>query len=275
MSPWWRHDEATDRRDMHDLTIAIGHLGAALTPKLVLLSIASIFVAAVLRGFTGFGFALAAVPLLGLFMAPTEAVPVAIGLQLAGSLLDFRTASRSCDWPSLRWLMIGALIGSPLGTLILTEIPAAISRLIISSVTLLAVFALGRGFALPVIPPRPVTSIAGFFSGLFNGLAAMPGPPVIAYYMSVPLPRLATRASLMVFFLMTSITATITFVSVGLLNVHTIGLSLLGLPVMWLGTIFGEIAFQRGNDAMHRQVSIISLGAIALVSAVKGVSELT
>jgi uncharacterized membrane protein YfcA len=79
----------------------------------------------------------------------------------------------------------------------------------------------------------------------------------------------------MVFFLMTSITATITFVSVGLLNVHTIGLSLLGLPVMWLGTIFGEIAFQRGNDAMHRQVSIISLGAIALVSAVKGVSELT
>ncbi len=162
---------------MHDLTIAIGHLGAALTPKLVLLSIASIFVAAVLRGFTGFGFALAAVPLLGLFMAPTEAVPVAIGLQLAGSLLDFRTASRSCDWPSLRWLMIGALIGSPLGTLILTEIPAAISRLIISSVTLLAVFALGRGFALPVIPPRPVTSIAGFFSGLFNGLAAMPGPP--------------------------------------------------------------------------------------------------
>jgi hypothetical protein len=60
-----------------------------------------------------------------------------------------------------------------------------------------------------------------------------------------------------------------------LLTVHSIGLSLLGLPVMWLGTRLGEIAFRCGDDALHRQVSIISLGVIALVSAVKGVSELT
>ncbi|MGM4916567.1 TSUP family transporter [Tardiphaga sp. 813_E8_N1_3] len=260
---------------MHDLMIAIGDLGAALTPKLVLLSIASIFVASVLRGYTGFGFALAAVPLLGLFMAPTEAVPVAIGLQLAGSLLDFRSASKTCDWPSLRWLIIGALVGSPLGTLILSEIPASISRLVISAITLLAVFALGRGFQLPAAPPRPVTSITGFFFGLFNGLAAMPGPPVVAYYMSLPMPRRAARASLMAFFLMTSITATVSFVSVGLMTVHTIGLSLLGLPVMWLGTRLGELAFRHGDDSRHRQVSIASLGVIALVSAIKGVSELT
>ena len=62
---------------------------------------------------------------------------------------------------------------------------------------------------------------------------------------------------------------------VGLMNLHTVGLSLLGLPVMWFGTQLGELAFRSGSDAMHRQVSIVSLGVIALVSAVKGIGELT
>lgn len=259
---------------MNDLLIAISDLGTSLTPRLILLSILCIFAAAVLRGFTGFGFSLAAVPLLGLFMSPTQAVPIAIGLQLLGSLLDFRRASKACDWRSLRWLMIGALVGSPLGTVILSEIPASVSRLAISSITLLAVLVLGRGFALPAMPPRPITSLTGFVSGLFNGLAAMPGPPAVAYYMSVPLPRTAIRASLLVFFLMTSITATISSLLIGLMTVQTIGLSLLGLPAMWIGTRLGEAVFERGTDAMHRHVSIVSLGVIALVSAIKGIGEL-
>lgn len=260
---------------MRELLITINDLSATLTPRLILLSVACIFAAAVLRGFTGFGFSLAAVPLLGLFMSPIQAVPIAIGLQLLGSLLDFPSASKECDWPSLRWLTIGAVVGSPVGTFILNEIPAPVSRLVISSITLLAVLVLGRGFALPAMPPRPVTSVTGFMAGLFNGLAAMPGPPAVAYYMSVPLPRTTTRASLLVFFLMTSITATIAALAIGLITVQTISLSLLGLPMMWIGTRLGEMAFKCGTDAMHRQVSIASLGVIALVSMIKGLGELT
>lgn len=259
---------------MHDLMIAWRDIGAALTPRLVAMSVAAIFAAAVLRGFTGFGFSLAAVPLLGLFMPPTEAVPVAIGLQLLGSLLDFRSSAQACNWPSLRWLMIGAILGSPVGTMILSAIPAPVSRLVISSITLLAVLALGKGFALAAMPRRAATSIAGFVASVFNGVAAMPGPPAVAYYMSVPLPRETARASLLVFFLMTSITATVTSAAIGLITLQTIGLSLLGLPVMWVGTRIGHLAFTRGTDATHRHVSILSLGVIALVSAIKGIGEL-
>lgn len=260
---------------MHELLTAFGDLTATLTPRLIVMSTAAILAAAILRGFTGFGFSLAAVPLLSLFVSPTEAVPVAICLQLAGSVLDFRKASRVCDWPSLRWLMIGALVGSPVGILILSEIPAALARLVISSVTLMAVFVLGRGFTLPAMPPHSVTSAAGFMAGLFNGVAGMPGPPAVAYYMSVPLSRVTGRASLLVFFLMTSITAAIASTALGLITVQTIGLSLLGLPMMWMGTRIGEAGFKHGSDIVHRQVSIISLAAIAIISAAKGIGELT
>ncbi|MDB5617337.1 sulfite exporter TauE/SafE family protein [Tardiphaga sp.] len=259
---------------MPDLFLSLDSLGPLLTPRLICLSIAAVFAAAILRGFTGFGFALAAVPLLGLFMSPTQAVPVSIGLQLLGSLIDFRHATKSCHWPSLRWMMLGAAIGSPLGALVLNHVPAPVARLVISAITMMAVFALGRGFALAAMPGRVVTTITGLLAGLFNGLAAMPGPPAVAYYMSAPLPRTTVRASLVVFFLLTSVAAMASGIAIGLITVQTLCLSLLGLPAMWIGTRVGHMAFVRSNDAMHRHVSIISLGIIALVSAAKGISEL-
>ena len=259
---------------MHDLMTAAHDLLGSLDIRLILLSSAAVFAAAVLRGFTGFGFALAAVPLLGLFMSPTRAVPVAIGLQLFGSLLDFRSSAKTCHWPSLRWLMIGAVIGSPIGTLLLTQISAPVARLVISFITLLAVAVLGRGFTLTALPSHIATAVVGWTAGVFNGLAAMPGPPAVAYYMSAPLEPAAARASLLVFFLMTSITASIAALVVGLISVETVRLSLLGMPVMWIGTQIGEHFFSRGSGATHRKVSIISLGIIALISAIKGASEL-
>jgi uncharacterized protein len=264
-SPWF---------GMHELLLTFGDAGSPLSLRLVFLSVASIFAAALLRGFTGFGFSLAAVPLLGLFMSPIQAVPIAIGLQFLGSLLDFRSSAKHCDWPSLRWLMVGAAVGSPVGTLILSQVSASVSRLVISSITLLAVLALSSGFALAAVPARTATSITGFFAGVFNGIAGMPGPPAVAYYMSVPLPRQTTRASLLVFFLMTSVVAMVASTAVGLVTVQSTGLSLLGMPVMWAGTQVGQLAFTRGSNSFHRRVSIASLGIIALVGAVKGICDL-
>jgi uncharacterized membrane protein YfcA len=259
---------------MQHLLTGIGEFFGSLTPGLMAATAAAIFAAAVFRGFTGFGFALAAVPLLGLVMSPARAVPVAAGLQLLGGLLDFRSASKTCHWPSLRWLIIGAAVGSPIGALILVAIPAPISRLLISAITLLAVFVLGQGFKLVAVPTRTTTSVTGFLAGLFNGLAAMPGPPAVAYYMSTPLSPDTVRASLMVFFLATSISAVLAAATVGLIDSQVTGLLLLCLPVMWVGTRIGERAFTRGTQAMHRHVSIVSLGLIAIGSAIKGLSEL-
>lgn len=259
---------------MNDLLRMVGDVGHSLTPQLLLLSIVAIFSAAVLQGFTGFGFSLAAVPLLSLVMSPTKAVPIAIVLLFLSTAIEFRHLSKVCHWPSLRWLMLGAAIGSPIGTFALAIIPAPAARLVISAIICLAVVMLGTGFKLTRIPARIGTAAAGFLAGVFNGIAAMPGPPAVAFYMSVPLTRAAVRASLLVFFLMTSIAAIVTSTVVGLVTSETLGLSLLGLPVMWIGTRVGRYFFTRGSETLHRHVSIVSLGAVALASAIKGVSEL-
>lgn len=237
-------------------------------------ALAIVFAAAVLRGFTGFGFAIAAVPLLGLFIPPASAVALALGLQFLGGLLDFPSASRDCHWPSLRWLIVGAVVGSPFGVALLGMAPAAGARVLIGALTLVAAVLVGRGFALASVPGRSWTTAMGVVAGLCNGVAAMPGPAAVAFYMTSPLGRHQVRASLLVFFLATSVAALASAAALGLLRPDTAVLSLVGLPVMWFGTWCGARAFHKGTDRLHRRVSVLCLVAIAAVSIGKGLSEM-
>ncbi len=262
---------------MQEMVVAIRDVAASAlpTPAIVSTAAVSIFAAALVRGFTGFGFALMAVPLLGLFMPPTQSVPVAVCLQLLIGLSDFPRASRVCDWLSLRWLIVGGVLGSPVGALVLSVVSAPVARLCIALITVGAVVVvINGGFRLATAPSRGITTLVGLGAGLFNGLAAMPGPPVIVYYASGPFSRVAARSSMMVFFLVSSIAALVSTAMLGLLDLGTLVLTVLGVPIMLLGTWLGDIGFHRGSDALHRRVSIVSLAAVALGSALKGLSDL-
>jgi uncharacterized membrane protein YfcA len=261
---------------MQDMAVAVSDVAvtALPTPAVVLAAAMSILAAALVRGFTGFGFALTAVPLLGMFMTPLQSVPVAVSLQLLIGLSDFRRASRDSDWPSLRWLIVGGVVGSPIGALVLSVVSAPVARVLIAAITAAAVIALNAGYRLATVPSRGATTLVGLAAGLFNGLAAMPGPPVIVYYTSGPFSRVASRASMMVFFLVASVTALVSVALLGLLDLRTIVLTVLGLPVMLIGTWLGDIGFHRGSDTLHRRVSIASLAIVALGSAIKGLSDL-
>jgi uncharacterized protein len=248
--------------------------GSLPPPATIAATIVAVMIAALLRGFTGFGFSLAAVPLMGLFMAPAEAVPIAVLLQLLGGLNDLRRNHRDCHWWSLRWLIAGVVIGSPLGAVVLSATPAPVARIVIALITAGAVYVLGRGFALGEVPSRLITTGVGVVAGVFNGLAAMPGPPAVVYYMSGPFCAVAARASLLVFFLATSISAFTSIAIFGLATASVVWLSILTLPVMFIGTWVGELGFRGSSEQLHRHVSIASLGGVALLSALKGISEL-
>jgi uncharacterized protein len=233
-----------------------------------------IFFAAVLRGFTGFGFAIAAVPLLSLIISPSQAVPLAIMLQLCGGLVDLPRQRHNCHWPSLNWLLVGATVGSPVGVLALICIPAPIVRLIISAICALVVAALGLGFNLRTMPRGAATVLIGMTAGLFNGLAAMPGPPAVAYYMACPLRPVMIRASLLVFFAITSIVAAVSLFITGLLETEVILLTAGGLPIMALGTWLGEHLFKGSIGRTHRMISLSLLAGVAVLSGSNALIEL-
>jgi uncharacterized membrane protein YfcA len=100
---------------MFEITADIG------IAQLLAIWLAALF-ASVLHAFTGFGFALAAVPVFALFLAPVEVVVLSASLTLLSSLLTVRTF-----WaflPSRPMLPLGlmSILGNAAGTLFLTII---------------------------------------------------------------------------------------------------------------------------------------------------------
>ncbi|MCW5773402.1 MAG: sulfite exporter TauE/SafE family protein, partial [Rhodospirillaceae bacterium] len=111
-----------------------------LTPAAIAFCLAVVLAAGFMRGFTGFGFAMAAVPLLAQAVPPAEAVPFVIMLQLFVAIWDWRESRRHAHWQSLPWLIVGALLGAPLGAVALAAMSADWARLVIAIAVGAAVF---------------------------------------------------------------------------------------------------------------------------------------
>ncbi|MDZ4373053.1 MAG: sulfite exporter TauE/SafE family protein, partial [Phenylobacterium sp.] len=186
-------------------------------PALVFV-LGAVFVSGVLRGLTGFGFAVAAVPLMSLALEPRAAVALVVLLQLVIGLIDAPRAWTEARRAPLRWLFLGAVIGTPVGMVALRYLPADPARLIGAGAAALALISVWRG------PTRPGSGggqpwAVGLAAGLLNGVAAMPGPPVVAYLLNAPgVDEKAARATLIVFFAGTAIVAAASALSLGLLD---------------------------------------------------------
>ena len=238
---------------------------------LVLIALTVLF-SAILRGFTGFGFAIASAPLLTLFMPPAHAVPLIICLQLFAGLTEFKVLSHVAHWPSVRALIAGAVIGTPLGTAALYAVPPDPARICIALLAGFAVVMIASGLRFPRMPGRAATAGIGLTAGLANGLAAMPGPPVVAFYMALHFTPETVRASLIVFFTMCSTVALIGAALFHLIGLPDLVFSVVLMPLMWFGTWLGLTLLKRSGGHWHRPVSMVVLALIAIAAGWKGLS---
>lgn len=229
--------------------------------------------AAILRGFSGFGFALAAVPLASLIVAPTKAVAIAVLLQATVGVRDVIKGRSVLDWPGLKRLALGALVGTPLGLFGLVYLDAALTRLAIAAIVVVGVLLL-LPKAHPDAPVRlHLAAPTGILAGLFGGLAAMPGPPVVAYYLSGATPPKVIRATMMVFFFFTALLALPGLALGGLLDGETLLLALIAIPLMLAGTTLGAAIFARAPNAAYRPVALVVLIVMALGSGLRGLLD--
>ena len=232
----------------------------------------AVFAAAVLRGLTGFGFALAAVPMMSLVIAPGQAVAIAILLQSYIGLRDVVSLRGLANWRSLGLLAAGAIFGTPIGIWLLTLLDPDAMRVLLAGIVLIGLVALIAKVRLPA-GKGPALG-AGFAAGLFSGLAAMPGPPAIAYFLGRAQNAVTTRASLMVFFFLTSIMALPGLVVTDQIDRATFLFSLIAFPALLIGTWAGGFAFRRLNEGGYRMAAIALLALTAVLTAARGIGGL-
>jgi hypothetical protein len=250
-----------------DLVVALGVAGTGFV-------LAVAFLAGVLRGYTGFGFALAAVPTLSLLLDPADIVPAITVITLVGGIRLVVRAQREADWRSTFLLLAGAVAGLPAGVLLLRHLPADPMRAVIGLVVLGAVLALWRGFSLSHAPSQAMRLALGAVSGLLNGSTSMGGPPVIIYFLASPAGHAAGRASLLVYFFFLGIVTVAAAAIAGLITARVLWLSLLMLPAMSLGNALGARLFDRSTASAYRRVALLCLAVVAAMAVVRAVAGL-
>jgi hypothetical protein len=219
--------------------------------------------ASVLRGFTGFGFGLSAVPLLSLALPPSQVVPFVTMLQVLIGVVGLRPAWRLADWRAVLGLGPGLVFGVPVGLFLLTEFSPNHVRLVIGLLIAASVLVLWRRARLPPNPSRAVTFGFGFASGLMNGLASMGGPPVLVYLLALARDAAVVRASSIVYFLFAAVVTTIPMAAKGLIDHDILIWSVASLPLLYGGSALGGWAFHHAAPRHHRNTALIVLSLLA------------
>lgn len=230
---------------------------------------AALMFASLIRAFTGFGFALAAMPVLSLFVAPTEAVVLTASLTLGINLLTVPSFWPVAPKRQLIPILLASIVGTAIGAQLLERFSATQFQLwvgvgVIAACVLLTVYH-------PA--PRPargsVREITGFVSGLMNGAFAIPGPPIIIYAMATePDPR-KSRAMLMVYFMFGAAIALMVFGASGYLSLRSLWLFLLSLPAMIVGDRIGQQLFATFGTDMYRRIALAVLYAVGISITLK------
>ncbi len=231
----------------------------------LILTMTGVLAAALLRGFTGFGFGLAAVPLLSVALPPAQVVPLVVTLQVIVGLGGLRQATGGCDWGAVRLLAPGLVLGVPVGLLILTELAPNLVRLVIGLIIALSVVLLYRGARLPPKPSRLLTGCVGLASGIISGLASMGGPPIIVYLMALGHSAHRVRATAMVYFMLAGCVSLVPMMLRGMITRDTLIWAAASVPVLFGGSWIGTLAFHRAKPRHHRLTALVTLTILAVI----------
>lgn len=228
-----------------------------------------VFCAAIVRGYSGFGFSMFAVTGLSLLRPPAEVVPMVLTLEIAASAHLLPAVWSDVDWRSLRWLLAGMLVSTPLGVWVLASTPASSTRVLVSVLVLIASAGLWRGFALRRVPGPGATFATGAVSGLLNGTAAIAGPPAILFYFSSPAAAAVSRASLITYFLGTDVVAASFSAAYGLLTPAALSRALVLLVPLGCGVAIGNRRFIASDPGVFRRVVLALLMVLAITGLVR------
>ena len=229
---------------------------------------AVLLVAYFVRGISGFGSGLIAVPLLALRFPLPQVVPFMLVADFAASALVGGLHFKHVDWPEIRRLLPTTLVGVIIGTSLLVSLPPAALLTVLGAFIL--IFAV-RGLLVkpgPFSPASPRWAYpAALSGGAVSGLFGTGGPPYVVYLSHRIREKSALRATLSGLFFLEGLIRILTFLAAGLLwDGQTWLDSLMAAPIIVVALYAGSHIHTRLSDRqMLRLVNLLLLGSAAAV----------
>ncbi len=236
----------------------------------LVLGAAAILIAFIVRGFTGFGAALIAIPLLALVLDFKQVVLVVGVLSIINGVSMTLAVRGECDRKEIGPLFGGFLVGMALGVAALLYLPAPVLKRAFG--LFVALFAL----RLLLVQTEAVGKrwpawggwVAGVCSGITGGMFGASGPPAVIYlYHRLQSPQVL-RATVIVYFLAGDVARLGTYAAAGAITLPVLWASLWLVPSSFIGTWIGTGLQRRASPAFFRAVVAATLVVTGVLFAV-------
>ncbi|MEK9673429.1 MAG: sulfite exporter TauE/SafE family protein [Rhodospirillaceae bacterium] len=219
-----------------------------------------------LRGFVGFGGALAIIPVLALIFTPTIGVATHLIMEIPGMLQLMPIAYRQCSRQTVVPALLAVLVGTPFGVYVLTTLDPKPMRIAISIFVLAMVVMLARNWRPKGTMGTKAMAKVGFIGGVVQGGAGIGGPPIVAVLMSRGDDNDTTRGNILAMMGSLVIIAIPLQWYFGVLTVQSVFLGACAAPFYMAATYLGARFYSLGGQRIYRQVAIWLLGTVAVAS---------
>lgn len=241
-----------------------------LTNDQIIFSIIIIFLAYTVKGLTGFGSGLVAMPLLAFIFPVTFIVPAMGLLSYTGTIIQSVSLRKHAAWRDVWPIIPFSLAGIGFALWLLTSLDAGTLTLSLGVfVVLYAVYSL-----LPlkeISGGRRWAVIAGACGGLVGALFGTGGPFYVIYLKMRQLDRAQFRATIATIFLLDGGFRITGYASSGLYNMQVIWLVIILFPVLLIAMYVGHHIHVRINQVIFNRIINIMLlisGSMLIVKSI-------
>jgi len=231
------------------------------------------FVSGTARGFSGFGSALIFMPLASSMAAPQLVAALLLIIDFIAAAPLVPNAWKKADRKATAVMVIGALIGVPIGTYFLSRLEPVTTRWIISAFVFALLLLLLSGWRYRGKDHAAISVGIGGLSGFCSGLAQTGGPPIVGYWLGRPIASVTARANILLFFGASDFFSVVSYGLTGLITMDAIKFSLVVGPIYAIGVWFGASLFGRASEALFRAIcyALIAMAVVAGLPALDGV----
>ena len=231
------------------------------------------FLATLVRSTFGFGESLVAVPLFLLFIPLEIAVPLSVLMSILVALIVIVQDHEHIHFNSAKWLIIFAVIGIPLGLMILiygNELYVKIGLgLLIILYSTYSIF-WKSGITLKT-DNKFWLFICGFLSGVLGGAYGLNGPPLVVYGNMRNWSAKHFRATLQAYFLPASSIASIGYFAKGLITTELLMYFLVAVPAIVPAVFLGRYINHKitGNSFFkYVYIGLMAIGIFLIINSV-------
>lgn len=241
------------------MTLDFGHSATT-----VALLAAAGFLAALARGFSGFGAALIFMPLGSALVGPAATAAVMMIVDGLCAWVMVPSAWPLFERRSVVIMAMGATLTVPVGGWILVTTDPTALRWAFCVVIFALLALLMSGWRYRGAGGTGVTVAVGMASGLLSGVAQMGGPPIVVYWLGGQRPPAVMRANIVMFLLWGAVLTAFVYATAGLLDRQVIALSVACGPVYMVGVLLGSRMFGLASALTFRRIcyGLIGLAAV-------------